>query len=268
MSLSTSTQITIGGVGVWDEDAPIEHVEDNNVYCQRILRTAWTDRFTLANYLKGGNTVVAGTPLYVAGQPYPDSPNLLCTADEMSGEGLTSVGPNGMIAFERAKHVVTYKPPTFAFGDPAQIGSQELDFSQTVLALDQRQSCFKWSGGDPLPPSGMPVLRVSECRFTIRAINRPTIPVATILSLLDCSNSGTFYGAAAEHMIFIGCRTQRNFTTAGAEQWSIQYTFKYRKQGTWNQLFRSGTGGGWTSFTYMDGSTKLFPPANLSALFS
>jgi len=266
-----SLAITIDGISCYDEGTKEKYAFGTNSEAERVIRCDWADRVALCRYFLGGSTEI--TPLafvYAAGQPYPDITNWLCNGVDVEGEGVMSVGPNGMVAYERAKLTIHYGPPTFNVTDPFLVGDEDLDFSSIAIGLDQTASSFKWSSGansgKDVPSGQVPAVNLTTVTFNKSRYNVPVLDSALIISLIDHSNSAPLFGAAAETVVFRGARTQRKITATGDKNWDIQHRLEAlcTPGATWNKLVDAANG--WQSFTFKDGS-KLFPPADLNQLF-
>lgn len=267
-----SLAITINGINCYDEGTREKYGFGQNSEAERVIRCDWADRTALARYFIGGSTQI--TPLafvYAAGQPYPDITNWLCNGVDVEGEGVQSVGPNGMVAYERAKLTIHYAPPTFNVTDPFLVGDEDIDFSSIAIGLDQTTSSFKWTSGPnntkDVPAGQVPAVNLTTITFVKSRYNLPVLPESLIVSLIDHSNSTTFFGAPTETVVFKGGRSQRKITATGDKNWDVQYRFELLSSAsgaTWNKLVDAANG--WQSFTLKDGS-KLFPPADLNQLF-
>lgn len=268
MPIDTSIAITIGGVNVSDEGAT-ETFGFDGKEATRILRCDWNDRGTLYAYLAGGSQQIGTANVYASGQPYPDDPRLLVWNIKTKGDGTMSVGPNGMAAYQYAVLTVLYKVPLHNYADPLLIGTEELDFASTAIALDQGTSVFKWTSGPnntkDLPPSAIPAVNFTTVCFTKERYRVPTLPEATIEALIDMTNNATMFGAAAGTLVFRGARSRREIVISGERNWAIGYAFEFNRHG-WNSLPDGANG--WQTFAYKSDGTLLFPQADLGQLFT
>lgn len=278
--LDDSSAITVAGFRVWDEPGPSAgHTGQNYVRevfsrqfeqnrAERILLSKWQDRIGLAIALLGGSISVGGISQGIPPSVYPAVSNWICQRIEISGDGLQSPDPNvNMIAFERARNRVIYGPPQW---DPSttNTGEIELDFSSGAIAMDQSQSSFKWTDDDKaISSSIVPVLRQTTVMVSITKYDLAVLPINLIMSLIDCTNSGTFLGASAEQIVFRGARSSKKFTAQGIINWDYTAAFEFNKIG-WNSLWKPGKGP--TPFYYDSGSghQKLFTPQNLQPLIA
>lgn len=266
MGLDSTTQITmtVGGTTfhVWDEGTEEEFSRDGSTTkAVRRIRCAWTDRLSLAGLLIGSTTNIAGTTTYVQGAPYPDQNQLVVNKVKIRGDGLMSVGTNGMVAYQRAELLVTYQPYWY---DQNGIGAEEITFGSVAVATSQTQSTFKWASGNSLPPSQAPAIRYSTMEFT-ESRQVAVLPKALIASLQDHRNSVPIFGMSANNVLFQGGRSQRTLTVLGAQNWTVSYNFSHIPIG-WHRLWNASTNA-YEAFTFKDGS-ELFPPGDLNQLFA
>lgn len=276
MPLDSSTQISLalptGTFQVWDEYAPgrtreVFAKDQQSNQAQITLLSAWSDRKAIALGLLGNTIAVAGTAAYQLAFPYPDFAAFVCNRVEISGDGLPSVGPNGILAYQRARMRCVFGVPPYIPGDPKAMGEVELDFVSNTTAMNQAQTAFQFSASDVIPPSQMPALNFVTVLFSLTRYEQPSIPLSSILGAVSCVNSATIFGAAPETLLFHGAKTSRSTTPAGGLNWSINYALEWKgvtmagTTASWNKLWKPGTG--WTSFTDTAGH-KLFTPVDLS----
>ncbi len=269
--LDTSYTVTIGGVPCYDEDLQ-EHYERARSYALRTVRCLWADRITLINNLMPYVASVLGANVYVSGDQYPDAPWMYLKSTEVKGEGTRFVGSNGMVAYDWAVLRLRYEPPEWTFGNPFEIGSIELDFESDCTALSQDQASLVWaSDGSDVPPSIVPYYREQVCNFTQSRTNVAALPVSTILSLVGCMNSSSIFGANPGQVYFLGARARRVIAIGGRENYSVDYSFKYRKR-TWDTFFNPDASGGQGDFDTVafndSAQTPYVPSGDLNQLFA
>lgn len=261
LDASTQIQITFGGatLNVWDEGTEEDFRQDGDSKVRRRVRCAWSDRINVVNALLTKSQNVAGTNLYVAGYPYPDAPWLVCREARIRGEGRPSVGPNNLIAYERAEIELLFESWLY---DQNGIGSIDLDFTSCSIATAQDKPTFKWGDGTNIPPAQTPVITFSTTKITLERQMAILPPVA---AYQNRRNSAPIFGFPDDTVVFWGCRTHRVLTILGATNYFVTYLFEYNSHG-WNKLYRPEIND-FDTFKFTSG-TDLFPATDLNGLLT
>lgn len=253
-----STSITLGGVQCWDEEIA-ESFTRTTAKVTRTIRCAWADRGKLIGFLRGGANVIGNFYIYTTPQTAPAYPWLYTDEVEVARDGAKKQDGAGVIAGDYAILTVAYTP---ILG--TQTGSISVDFGKEIIALPDNALKFADGSGEPVPGSKakvIPIVGITQSR-----LNLGTLPVQAILaaSLAPLDNSGLF-GAPAGTLLFDGGRAVRKFTTAGAENWDLEYRFLCRPMLRWDYMFDSTgvarqvvTNGGGTAFYTMSSLQSLY----------
>jgi hypothetical protein len=209
----------------------------------------WDNGDAFANALLG---IVGGQP-----HRHPLSLNLVCTQAVVQGRGRPSLSSDGMPAFsDGAKIRATYRSPGTAFGgsfsntaldDPGnahQIDpatpivwcTQELDFETETLSVPN--SSYTWESDGT--SASVPVqLDLAVTTMSLTFHRRSSLPMTRVRNLRGKINSGTFLGAAAECVWFVGGKTSREASTDGTVTQKVTLIFKERNI-SWNKFLRPG----------------------------
>lgn len=264
MPLDATTAITIGGVQCWDNDAE----EDMNRYrseAVRHLTCAWSNRMALMAALLGGSTQNGVIQNTAASARYPDATWLRADSIATVGEGIKSVGPNGMVAYTWAHLTVRYKTSDISLLSE-EIGTLSIDVRADVLMPSQNEPTFKWSSDNKdLPVEATPGIPIPIVEFVKARRNMAAIPMALILSLVDHVNSSSFEGAAAGKVLYHGARSEATITSAGVYNFDLAHRFTYHPYGH-NKMLRPSTGA-WENIVTKTGSNPPHPTGDLNALF-
>lgn len=135
-------------------------------------------------------------------------------------------------------------------------------------------SGFKWEGTTKIVQNedigGGKLIPTAEHQFTWDLVPNP--PFAAIRAAVGGVNNATFFGAAAETLLFLGAEMERQFTTDGLSPWKLDYRFSERllKFGSqsvgWNHFYRPNTGT-WTRLIAVATSAYVYPLVPYSGLF-
>lgn len=260
MPLDSSTEIRINGIQCWDEGRE-ELFNRTTSQVTRTIRCGWTDRAGLIGYLRGGANVIGVTTLYVNPQTAPDYPFLYvdqvtCVGQAGKNQGYSLDATSNAINYPYAVLTVTYTPITGLAS-----GFISFDFGKDVFTMPQ--STLKFADGNPVP-SGVPLI-LPTVAITQGRLNLGTLPIATILAAAASPlDSSGLYGTATGTLLFDGGRAIRKFTTAGNENWDVEYRFLCRPARRWDYFY--DVDGSLKQVKRNDGS-PLFASSALSALF-
>jgi len=269
MGLDASTAITLAsGHTVWDEGTEEHFGRGGDSGATWTIRTLWAERQAVAAFLLGGSRNVGNVAVVAYGQAYSDNPAWLAQRVTVRGEGLKSVGPNGMIAYEWAVLSVSYSVPKHEPGNAQLVGTEELDFASHAIALDQGNAVFEWASGpnsgEDLPPSALPAVSFTTISFNKVRYRLAALPLVLIESLIDHVNDRTLFGATAGQLLFRGPRSFREITAGGEQNWDVSYRMEFSRN-KWNRLPDGANG--WQDFAYKSDGSLLFPEGNLNQLF-
>lgn len=278
MPLDNATQITISVNGqsftVWDEwqqgqvrEVFAKATAENVAFTQWLI--PWNQRQALALALLGNTIQVQGSPNYLLAASYPGFAMFRANRVEISCDGIGSVGPNGYVAFPRARLRTRWQVPQFDPSSPVALGDIELDFCSNAFALDQASSSFAWAPNQPLPPSAMPALHFTTILYSLSRYEVPSINVNQIRAAMDMTNAASFQGAPAESVIYRGAKSSRSTTPAGGLNWTISHRVEVHSvNGGWNKLPKPGSVPLWQPYFLSDGTTKPFPSTDLSFIYT
>jgi len=236
-AFNANTTVTWLGFQVMDEGTEEDFAGSNTgtACIKRTVVCKWTDRVALHQALLGGGALVGGVVVFTAPYHHPVYTWMYATHVHIEGvvgqSGLTS-DVNGWIAYDYARLTVEFQQVDTDYGN------DQIDFSGAVVTAPE--GAFKWQDGTPLLSSERPGLVRARTHFTRTKNNVTSLPVSTIISLIGKVNNNTFFGAAAEAVLFVGARSQRNFTATGTPNWSYAASFSIDPYG-WNFFLRGST---------------------------
>jgi hypothetical protein len=245
MPLDSSTAITIGGIEAWDEGTTETYGVDGQNEATRELVCVWEDRKELVAYILGGSTLAGVIVSGDEAMQYPDATHMRARTVRVTGEGIKSVGTNGMVAYQWARLSVNHQPPEGNSWLEDEVGSVALDFAVSTLALPSDEPTYKWEGsGEAVPASQTTGKRIVTVGLFYDIQDLPTLPVSTIIAAADSVNSTSFKGAAAGWCLFEGARSRARILATGVENWSLGLAFSVRSADSpgWNQLLNPTTG--------------------------
>jgi hypothetical protein len=256
---NTNLTISINSIPVLDEQCG-EHLGRGGSSAFRNIRVAWSNRISLAAYLLG----VSGA----APQSYPDLTFLYCQEVDNEGEGVMSVGPNGMVAYERCLMKCQFRPLEYQGSgtNAVEAGNDTIDYGVEMIPLptDKPVLRFGASGTNYVTAYANPPIKVGVESITRTRYNLTSIPASTYEGLLDKTNNATYLGRAAETLRFDGVSTARSFDTAGAARYAVTYHLSFRSVG-WNKILNPATGT-FDAVTFINGGAKPYPTASFSGL--
>jgi hypothetical protein len=256
--------INIGGILCSDDDAE-ESYEKNNIQATRRLTCAWNDRIALATAIMGGSTQNGVLTNLVAPLRYPDATFLRAEGIKIDGDGTKSIGPHGMVAYQWAHLNIRYGTPDVSLTSE-DVGVLQLDVSSQVLMPSQSEPTFKWkSDNADLPVEATPGVVVPIVDFTKSRRNLASIPMATILSLVDHVNSTSFEGASAGKVLYFGPSSLARITAGGYQNFEIAHRFQYHPYG--HNKFLRPSSGTFEDIVTKNGAKPPHPEGDLNALF-
>lgn len=243
--------------------------EQGPYYLVQYYINNWQDSDTFINALLGYST--AGSSIYGSGaagvikrspHQYPLSTNLLCRRARAIAPGCAKLGSSGLPDFYGGALIqAEYRAPQWqAYPNvqeqidpltPIPFCTQELEHTTETYTLPKKQMVFASSqtnqdiiSGATFSPSTTSTeqdfrIRVPVTNLTLTFHLSPNLYVATgtIRSIRGCVNSTTFLGAQPQCVLFRGCRTVRNYDSAGNVVQEIQLIFSERDPSQiWNSL--------------------------------
>jgi hypothetical protein len=261
-----------------------EHVDYSRASAQMSFKVPWQNRWQFVLSVMGQVSItggVNGTVTRYAPMVYPDFPALYCQGIDMQGWGNFEASTNTSIIYDWA--VVTCVFGTFPWNfqglnDPNGLTnglyrSQSVEFSGEMLSLPA--AGYKFSASPQLPVTQnigriVPLLNISITQHMC-----PSIPFATLFSLIGNVNSTSFYGAATGTVLFLGASSESDFSlTQNNQSWLISQKlttkFTYRAI-PWNMFLRpdgtdpNGNGGYDTVVNTAGGN--VYPAADLNQIF-
>ena len=202
----------------------------------------WADRAAFAEVLLGYTNAVGHVPIRCEAQRFPGYEYLYCQKAEIAGLGEASQGEE-MIAYPRARVTAEYSPlrtGSSVSEGPASEEDEGLhleeswDFAGETLAVPGATFQYSDTGEKLFEPVGVMVAMVE---LTLTSESEPELPAAAIRACLGKVNATSWYGASAEHVLFLGASGRRVITSAGSQAWRLCYRFRER-QVSWNARLR------------------------------
>lgn len=224
--------------------------EQGPYYLVQYYINNWQDSDVFINALLGYTTNTgSGTGGVTKRSPhqYPLSTNLLCRRARVIAPGCAKLGSSGLPDFYGGALIqAEYRAPQWQAypnqqeqidpGTPIPFCTQELEHTTETYTLPG--SSMYYVGGTTLTNQPFRI-RVPVTNLTLTFHLSPNLYVATgtIRSIRGCVNSTTFLGASAGCVLFRGCRTVRNYDSAGNVVQEIQLNFSERDPNQkWNFL--------------------------------
>lgn len=222
----------------------------------------WADRIAFSEVLLGYTNAVGHVPIRREAQRFPGYEYLYCQKAEVTGLGEVSQGEE-MIAYPKARVRAEYSP--LLTGSSVSEGSasgedeglhleESWDFAGETLTVPGPTFQYSDTGEKLSEPVGVMVATVE---LTLTSESEPELPAAAIRACLGKVNATSWYGAAAENVLFLGASGRRVITSAGSRAWHLCYRFR-EKQVSWNARLR---GDQWVEL-----SPKPYKSADFSVL--
>jgi hypothetical protein len=215
---------------------------------QRIFTVDWADRIAFAKALLGYTNAVGHKPIRREAQVFPGYERLYCQNAEVSPLGQASQDDE-MISYAKARILAEYMPLNFGTSisegdgysgedEDERLHIEEMwDFSSEVMSVDGGH--FEYSDTSAKLTEPVSVL-VGTVDLTLSSDSEPELPGDTIRQCLGKVNSGEWFGASAEHVLFLGASARRVLTVEGERAWYLSYRFRQR-QVSWNKRLRGAT---------------------------
>lgn len=224
--------------------------EQGPYYLVQYYINNWQDSDTFINALLGYTTNTgSGTGGVIKRSPhqYPLSTNLLCRRARAIAPGCAKLGTSGLPDFYggaliqaeyRAPQWLAYPNPQELIdpGTPLPFCTQEIEHTTETYTLPKTK-LFYVSTTTSTEQDFRIYVPVTNLSLTFHLSPNLYIATGTIRSIRGCVNSTTFLGATAGCVLFRGCRTVRNYDSAGNVVQEIQLTFSERDPNQkWNML--------------------------------
>lgn len=232
--------------------------EQGPYYLVQYYINNWSDSDTFINALLGYTTNSgSGTGGVVKTSPhqYPLSKNLLCRRARAIAPGCAKLGSSGLPDFYGGALIqAEYRAPLWQAypntqeqidpATPLPFCTQEIEHSTETYTLPKKKMVFGTLTGNSFSAGSTSTeqdfrIQVPVTNLTLTFHLSPNLYVATntIRSIRGCVNSATFLGAAAQCVLFRGCRTTRNYDAAGNVVQEITLSFAERDPSQiWNSL--------------------------------
>jgi hypothetical protein len=276
------------------EGSPRLSVNESGITAWRSFRVAWADWPAFCGELIGSYRVVGGSFIFTAPLEFPGFPNLVVSDIQVepfdpacpdgTGVGTLAATPNQYTA-GGARIAVMY---TTAFDVDNQPRADlptvpkgtyltyRADLGAEYVATPGRT--WRWqAAGDPVVPDDVnPGLLIPQGTFHLTWHRVALPPWGTIRALRGKVNGGTFVGAPAGTVLFLGARVRRqfHFFQLGGF-WEVQYTFQENtKELTtaakvgWNYFYKEAKVGSehWVPIADEDGNAP-YGAGDLTQLF-
>lgn len=265
--------------------------EQGPYYLVQYYINNWQDSDTFINALLGYST--AGTAVSGSGasgvikrspHQYPLSTNLLCRRARAIAPGCAKLGTSGLPDFYGGALIqAEYRPAQFQFysnnvqeqidpSTPIPFCTQEIEHTTETYTIPQSKMVYGSISGNTFTAGSTTTdqpfrIRVPVTNLSLTFHLSPNLYVATgtIRQIRGCVNSQTFLGAAAQCVLFRGCRTVRNYDSAGNVVQEIQLTFSERDPSQiWNSLPKVDAVNNITWAPVGSGNTMPYPAADFN----
>lgn len=268
MPIDSQTAVNINGAtfNVWDEGVTETWAQYKSTTQKATwnVRTLWNDRIPFMNAILGGSTNLGGTTIFINGWQYPYNAQWFAQNIQVKGDGFKIPGPGGICAYQRADMTVSFGVPDFQFGNPLDIGDDELDFSCETLNFPSDTSVLAYADGKPVPGGQVRSIDVGIIGYNRVRYNMANLPINTVRACINAVNSAPIFGGAAGTVKFVGGKSRRKITAAGPANWDVTFSFTENIQG-WNNLYEAGVG--LTPVHFIGGTDPLFRLEDLNKLF-
>lgn len=224
--------------------------EQGPYYLVQYYINNWQDSDVFINALLGYTTNTgSGTGGVIKRSPhqYPLSTNLLCRRARAIAPGCAKLGSSGLPDFYGGALIqAEYRAPQFQYypnpqeqidsATPIPFCTQEVEHTTETYTLPKTKMFYV---GTAVSTEQDFRIRVPVTNLSLTFHLSPNLYVATgtIRQIRGCVNSTTFLGAGIGCVLFRGCRTVRNYDSAGNVVQEIQLTFSERDPNQkWNML--------------------------------
>lgn len=260
--------------------------EQGPYYLVQYYINNWQDSDTFINALLGYTTNTgSGTGGVIKRSPhqYPLSTNLLCRRARAIAPGCAKLGSSGLPDFYGGALIqAEYRAPQWqAYPNqqelidpltPLPFCTQEIEHTTETYTFPSAKMVYGTLSGNTFTAGSTTTdqpfrIRVPVTNLTLTFHLSPNLYVATntIRQIRGCVNSQTFLGAAAQCVLFRGCRTVRNYDSAGNVVQEIQLTFSERDPSQiWNSLPKVDGVNNITWAPVGSGSTMPYPAADFN----
>jgi hypothetical protein len=241
----------------------------------------WSKTDQVCNALMGSTASVGGiggTVVRTGAFRCPTSPNLSCIDAVCVGEGENVSFDGGHVKFNLPKIRAKYGIRSWeqlATEDPGGLNSFPNDaggpYTYAEMSIDFQKTEQKIPGSayafySPAAPCDVPFSRrIGTAKLTFTRKRVPYLPTLKILSLLNNLNDATFFGAPRGQILFAGARTTKVWESDGTILQDVSLEFHYQEF-NWNFLIHPKTGNPQIIYQVQDGSTTLYPYADLRPL--
>jgi len=182
---------------------------------------------------------------------------------------------NPINQYDCCKVTVNYKTLSYDQANPStdQILTRRVSIGGQFMTIPN--TGLKWDDGDCADITNPDILAakfIGTIDHEITFHRVPSIPWATLRSLIGKTNSAAFEGAAVETLLFEGVSLQQTVTAGGAEPWQMTCKFKERNVDgnnsiTWNHFFDPDPNQGkWRKVVTQNGGAKVYPTGDFNNL--
>jgi hypothetical protein len=150
--------------------------------------------------------------------------------------------------------------------------SHSITIGGEFMTLPNSQMLYKTTG-NPVANEDIKAAKVvPSLEHSMEWNEVPQIPYSAIRSCIGCVNGGSFFGAAAETLLFSGADISRQVTTDGTKPWKVSYKFSekginaYSGLGGWNHFY-DPLNDRWDYLVSSVNGAKVYETRNFSTLF-
>ena len=256
--LDSTTQISLAGVQVWDEDTKESYRHFSKSSAIRTVLCNWSDRGSLVNNL-GGFAGYNAQHIYQYFLPstYPQAPTLLFyNGVDIEGVGVRTTDTFGMVGYKYARAKIHYE--SLPFNPANNNGAQlQVDYSVEDIILPQPaaatlgddgsiqvngSSLWKFkTTGNSVNAAQIPTKKLITVTLNSLTFNLLSIPLSNLMQYAGAVNSAPFLGAAEGQVRFLGAKSSRRPNYANIESWDLTKPFVYNSIG-WQNVYNPQTG--------------------------
>ena len=225
----------------WTELAgsPTESYTPGNVTAQRLFKCPWDDRYTLRNELLGDAAEFGGNTWI----QYPGFDSLLVHSvhiepfhDDQEHKTQTDLEADLAEYCNYAQLTVDYvlMPVSDREVEDIEDGTfltYSMDYGGEIIEVDRGSLYWEGAVGEPVKKEAKPTLYIPiiEHHITWHRVINP--PWGYISAATGCVNSAEFMGAAADTVLFAGCKAVKDFTLLEQLEtpefgWKLEYLFR------------------------------------------